>query len=213
MPGFTLEARSMMTVSVIDDVTQIRSPAVRTAHRTISSAGASARLSFARLARNSRSADAPAVVEVIGQLRHQRIATGRHARNCGNASCRPAHEALDLPRHNRGSKKVRRAQPQNYLVLPITVAGHSRLPAHSRQQTSHQAPWPPHSGEGPARHSREARRRGLQPAHLPAEPRPGAVAAGQRTAEVDLESLHLAAIRAGHERALEADVGGLDAGT
>src|SRR5260370_13023381 len=135
-PGFTRDARGRMDVWVMDDVAQIRSPTPRRAHRTISSAGAPASISFARLARSSRSAGAPRAleipgsleisgsseisgsvdvsgsVEVIGQLRYQRIATERHGRSYGNASCHPAHEAPDLPRHNRGNKKGSHAQPQ-----------------------------------------------------------------------------------------------------
>src|ERR1700761_7279592 len=214
MPGLIWDATWMMTASVIEEVTQIRSPNVSVAQRRISPAGASARAcaasatSFSMRCGSSSTASSYVAVELTAQLLFRQSVAG----NCGCSydSANP-HRRFPAARGPlRRSTGSRTARPGR--------CGRSReiLIARPDSPLRERLVWLLVSckpAEDPFYVVRKLIGGRLQPPDLTSEPRGRAVAAGQAAPQVDLEPLHLLAVRSGDQRALQPDVRGLDAGT
>src|SRR5450631_916202 len=204
MPGAMADARWMMTASVIEDVTQIRSPKVRVAHRRMSSAEASARSSAARATicsiRCGSSCDEAssatgslviAAAELTGPLLLRRNGAGNCECSFGSASPRRRLTAARDPlRRSTGSRTERRGRYGWSRQLLLT-----RAPSPFGERLTRLL-----AGCEAAENSfyvvREFLGRRLQAPDLPPETGRGAVTAAQAAAQVDLEAFDLLAVGA-----------------
>src|SRR4051794_17622935 len=191
MPGRSREARSTTTASVIDDVTQTRSPNVRTAQATTSSAVA---VSSSRLARSASTGESSSG-QVIATPPDRPGAARTPGCRTGSARHRGCPRGAAGPRRRRtGSSRERRAahSSQRLLGCPGCPLGESLAGVALVGEPAHHALDV--LGKFVGRH--------LVTAQLAAE-------AGVETepaAEVHLEALDLVAVAVEDELALQADV-------
>src|ERR1700727_1313555 len=191
----------MITASVIEEVTQIRSPTVSGPQRRISSAGASASAcaasatSFSMRCGSSSTASSYVAVELTVQLLFRQSVAGNYG--CSYDSANPHQRfpaARDLPHRSTGSRTGRPGrcgQSREFLVARTYSPLGERL---VRLLTSCKP------AEDPFYIVRQLIGRGLQPPDLAPEPRFRPVTAGQAAAQVNLEPLHLLAVRPGDQR-------------
>src|ERR1700722_4512932 len=193
----------MITASVIEEVTQIRSPNVSVAQRRISSAGASASASaasatsFSMRCGSSSTASSCMVAELTAQLLFRQSVAG----NCGCSydSANPHQRfpaARDLLHRSTGSRTGRPGRcgrcgrSREFLVARTDSPLGERL---VRLLTSCKP------AEDPFYVVRQLIGGGLEPSDLAPEPRPRPVTARQAAAQVDLEPLRLLAVRSGDQ--------------
>src|ERR1700742_3398355 len=202
-----------MTASVIEEVTQIRSPNVSVAQRRISSAGASASASaasatsFSMRCGSSSTASSCMVAELTAQLLFRQSVAG----NCGCSydSANPHRRFPAVRDPLRRSTGSRTARPGRCgWSCQILIA---RMDSPLRERLARLL-----TGCKPAENSfyivGKVFGGGFQAPDLAPEARRRAVTAAQAAPQVDLKALHLLTVRAGDQRPLQPDVSGLDAG-